>query len=54
LGTQVKRPTGRKRLKRAQEEGQDMHRDADEMQRELFGNEGVCSQRGLGRSCWFH
>eukprot|EP00983_Pelagomonas_calceolata_P116015 1160261-Pelagomonas_calceolata.AAC.3 len=36
----VKRPTGRKRLKRAEDEGQPEHRDAEEMRRDLFGNEG--------------
>lgn len=38
---QVKRPTGRKRLKRA-EEGAEARQDqdADDMRRELFGNEG--------------
>ncbi len=40
---QVKRPTGRKRLKRAEDEGQPTHRDAEEMRRDLFGNEGAPS-----------
>lgn len=38
---QVKRPSGRKRLKRA--EDQPKEQDAEEMRHELFGSEGVLS-----------
>ena len=40
LYLQVKRPSGRKKLKRMQEEPKEQ--DAEEMRHELFGSEGVC------------